>query len=289
MPEQQHDGSMAMPQDMPTPGDAAMPGGEIPPMDDPMGMMAPSQVQLVFVGLVDPGSLEAHTYANLLPRMLEKQFAELKESIELDGLQNPIILFQGKILDGRNRCRACRELGIPVLAFEFVGSEPRALIYVLSANQHRRDLTPSQRAVVAFDLQPRIAEDVNRSRIEKIRQARLNEAKGETLPKMAKSGDSAQEPISSRVIAADMMGVSHGYVGLAKRVKEASPELFERVRSGHITLTEAIKQIDGLTDDARATRVKTVRRLLNRLLGDDDESSEFLDRLEALVAEFSRR
>ena len=151
------------------------------------------------------------------------------------------------------------------------------------------DLTASQRAVVGFDLQPRIADDVNRKRIEKIRQARLNEGGGQTLSKMSRSADAGDGAVSSRAIAADIMGVSEGYIHLAKRVKEASPELFESVRSGHITLSEAIKQIDGLTDDARATRVKTVRRLLNRLLGDDDESSEFLDRLEALVAEFSRR
>ena len=98
---------------------------------------------------------------------------------------------------------------------------------MLSANQHRRDLTPSPRATVAVQVMLRIAEEVNRKRIEKIRQARLSEAGEETLAKMPKSGNDAEAIIRSRVIAADMMGVSDGYVGLAKRVKEASPQLLE--------------------------------------------------------------
>ena len=219
--------------------------------------------------------------------MRKGQFAELKESIELDGLQNPIILFQGKILDGRNRCKACLELGVPVLAFEFVGSEERALVYVLSANQHRRDLTPSQRGVIALDLMPRIAVDTNRKRIEKIRQARLDGQEGETLELIPKSGSRAEEPVSSRVIAADIMGVNDRYVGLAKRVKEASPELLEAVRAGEVTLLEAIRRLDGVTDDARAVRVKAVRRPLNKLLRDAECPPAFLDRLEDLVAEFA--
>ena len=141
MSEQQHDGPMMPADGMAMPGGPLGPESGTPPMNDPMGLMAPTQVQLVFVGLVDPGNLKPHPHAEALPPMRDGQFVELKESIELDGLQNPIVLFQGKILDGRNRCRACRELGIPVLAFEFVGSEQRALIHVLSANQHRRDLT----------------------------------------------------------------------------------------------------------------------------------------------------
>lgn len=54
------------------------------------------------------------------------------------------------------------------------------------------------------------------------------------------------------MIAAGIMGVNDRYVGLAKRVKEASPELFEEVRVDEVTLSEAIRRLEGITDDARA-------------------------------------
>ena len=189
------------------PGAPPTPEDEPLPTDVPMGTMAPAGAQLVLVGLVDPGGLEPHPHAETLPPMRDGRFAELKESIELDGLQNPIILFQGKILDGRNRCRACRELGISVLAFEFVGSEERALIFVLSANQHRRDLTASQRAAAAADLIPRIAEDVNRKRVERLRHTLARKAGGECLAKSPNTEGEPDTPVSSRVVAASMMGV----------------------------------------------------------------------------------
>ena len=103
-----------------------------------------------------------------------------------------------------------------------------------------------------MELVPRVAEDVNRKRIEKIRQARLSEGDGQTLANSPRSGGELDGPISSRAIAADMMGVNDRYVGLAKWVREASPELFEEVRVGELTLSEAIRRLEGITDDARA-------------------------------------
>jgi len=125
--------AMAEPEMNPPEEDIAlpMPEEDIPPAlpkEDCLSMMEPVQLQLIPVGLVDPSTLEPHPYANLLPRMRESQLAKLTESIELDGLQNPIIIFQSKTLDGRNRCQGCEELGILVAAFEFVGSEQQALV-----------------------------------------------------------------------------------------------------------------------------------------------------------------
>ena len=158
---------------------------------------------------------------------------------------------------------------------------------MLSANQHRRDLTPSQRAAVALEAMRRIAEDVNWQRIEKLQQTLARKADGECLELLPNTGECDEPRVSSRVIAADMMGVSDRYVALARRVRDASPKLFEEVRVGEVTLSAAIRRLEGTIDDARATRVKAVRRGPNRILRDVERSPAFLDRLEALVAEFS--
>lgn len=271
--------------------DMSVPKEDVAPLTEGEAMGILERIQLVPIpmGVIDTSALEAHPLADLLPRMSDREFADLKESIELDGLQNPIILFQGMILDGRNRYRACRELGPPIVAVEFVGSEQQALTYVLSSNQHRRNLTPSQRAVVANETQPLIAEDVNSKRIEKIRQARLRASSGETLSILTGSGTETFSVVTSRAIAADMMGVSTGYVGHTKRIKEADPELYEDVRAGRITIPEALRKLDGITDDPETVRDKRARGGVTKLLRDPSKRAEFLDRLEALLAEFARR
>ena len=58
------------------------------------------------------------------------------------GLLNPITLYQGKILDGRNRYRAAKEAGCKLTAKDFrdlpPGEDPKA--FVISTNAQRRQL-----------------------------------------------------------------------------------------------------------------------------------------------------
>src|SRR5258708_13516885 len=67
-----------------------------------------------------------------------------------EGHREPIILYRGKILDGRNRYRACRLKDINPRFREELPPDPYA--FVASANLHRRHLDASQRAMIAADL-----------------------------------------------------------------------------------------------------------------------------------------
>ena len=254
--------------------------------NDAMGSVPSALVCPLPEAMIDTTALEPHPLADLLPRMSASEFADLKESIDIDGLQNAVVLFQGKILDGRNRYQACKELGLPIAIFGFTGTEQQALTYVLSSNRHRRKLTPSQRAVVANEILPKIAGDVNQKRIEKIRQTKRQQASGDTLPILAKCPENDETKISSRVIAAHMMGVSSGYVGDAKRIKEADLELYHEVWAGRVTIPEALRKLDGITADPETVRAKATQRDIGKFLRDPEKRSKLLDRLEAVLAEF---
>ena len=259
-----------------------------PSAGDTMGSMPSGLVCPLPVGVVDTSALEAHPLADLLPRMSESEFLDLKKSIEVDGLQNAVILFQGKILDGRNRYDVCKLLGVPIAVFEYVGTEQQALTYVLSSNQHRRKLSASQRGVVANETQPMVSEDVNAKRIEKIRQTMLEKASGKTSSRLIRTTQEGPKPVvSSQAIVADMLGVSTGYVGHAKRIKEADPELYHEVWAGRVTIPEALRKLDGITDDPRTVRSKKATRGVAKLLRDPGKGAEFLDQLEALLAAFA--
>ena len=93
---------------------------------------------------------DIHELANLLPMSGTEAFAKLRADIEKHGLLEPITTWDGKILDGRNRAMACKELGIEPKYVEYTGNDPVG--FVLSKNVHRRHLTSSQMAMLAVKL-----------------------------------------------------------------------------------------------------------------------------------------
>jgi hypothetical protein len=86
-----------------------------------------------------------HPLSAAFPAMGRADFLALVEDIARHGLRQPAIAFEGQILDGWHRYRACIEAGVtPRVDVLEADVDPVAL--VLSLNLSRRHLTPSQRA-----------------------------------------------------------------------------------------------------------------------------------------------
>jgi hypothetical protein len=90
-------------------------------------------------------TLEFHPLANAFPLMEGADFKEFVADIKAKGLREPITMFESKILEGRNRHRACMKLKIEPRFEQFEGDEAAAAAFVISRNIHRRHLTPKQR------------------------------------------------------------------------------------------------------------------------------------------------
>ena len=100
---------------------------------------------------MDYRMLECHPYCLAIPEMTDQEFADLKEDISGSGLLEPIVLFEGMILDGRHRFRACMELEIEPWFKPFDGPDS-ACDYVISKNLRRRNLNEGQRAAAMTTL-----------------------------------------------------------------------------------------------------------------------------------------
>jgi hypothetical protein len=92
---------------------------------------------------IDPHTrLEFHSLANLFPLIEDAEFDDLEADIKANGQHEDIVLLDDKVLDGRNRYRACLAAGFAprIIAFRpEVHGEP--LAFVISKNLKRRHPT----------------------------------------------------------------------------------------------------------------------------------------------------
>ena len=81
------------------------------------------------------------------------EFNALKQSIRRNGQSEPILLFGGKVVDGRHRLKACQELGIePKVQTLSVKNYEQAKSMAFARNINRRNLATGQRALMAAAL-----------------------------------------------------------------------------------------------------------------------------------------
>lgn len=169
--------------------------------------------------------MEFHEYAGIFPLLEGREFSELCADIKANGQREPIWIYEGKVLDGRNRFRACEAVGVVPRTAAYTGDD--ALAFVLSLNLHRRHLSESQRGMVAAKIANMPAH-----------RPALNPA---NLPPSLEGMKPDQQPaFTSQASAAEMLNVSERTVRAAVKVRdEAAPELVRAVESGKVSVSAA--------------------------------------------------
>jgi hypothetical protein len=155
-----------------------------------------------------------HAIATAFPLIEGEAFGQLCRSVAENGLIHPITVWQGKIIDGRNRYRACKAVGRPLLRREIVtfsGSESEAKRLAKCENLDRRHLSAGQRAMSA-------------------------EALADARSSFDRTG------MTSLPDAAKMMGVGELSVKQARRIrKKAAPHIPAMVEANQLMLAPALK------------------------------------------------
>lgn len=89
--------------------------------------------------------MKQHPLSAAFPAMSDEEFRGLVDSITVNGVLNPITLFEGMVLDGWNRYRAAQEAGIDCPMQEYDGSDPQ--VFVIAQNKDRRHIQQGQIAL----------------------------------------------------------------------------------------------------------------------------------------------
>ena len=88
---------------------------------------------------MDRMKLKQHPLSAAWPAMTENEWAEFLADVREHGIQQPILLYDGQVLDGWHRYRASQELGLSCRMEVLDDGDPVAL--VISRNAARRHIT----------------------------------------------------------------------------------------------------------------------------------------------------
>jgi ParB-like chromosome segregation protein Spo0J len=171
--------------------------------------------------------------------MDEEAFKALIDDIDANGVRNSIVLFEGKILDGWHRYKACAELNVkkPPMV-EYDGSDPAG--FVLSMNLHRRHGSQSQVAFAIADM------------------ANWVEASGR--PSVSITSALKMSVMKAAAIA----GVSERTMADAKSATTAVPEVRDAVMKGEMPVSKAAKLAKQSPEKQREALKQEPKELLLR-------------------------
>lgn len=158
---------------------------------------------------------QQHPLSAAFPAMAAEDFQGLKDSIENIGVQNPITIFEGMVVDGWNRYKAANELGMDCPSKELdAWIDPVA--FVRAQNKDRRHLPLSAWALIEVS---------------------LREWKPSHRPD---KGELSSPLLASNQEMADAVGVTKRTIQQAKAVQSnATAEVIAAVKSGEIGLPKA--------------------------------------------------
>jgi ParB-like chromosome segregation protein Spo0J len=226
-------------------------------------------------------ALKSHPYADLFPMMTADELEALAEDIKENGLRQPIVRYQGEVLDGRNRLLACQKAGVEPTFTEHEGDEDSALLLVLSLNAQRRDLTPGQRAIVAAKVFERLPERRGGDRTKsKVPDSGTLKSR-DSLAQRFRVGKNAIQQASTLLenapdlagqVEAQLANITNAYLQYQNRLKEQERrgresalirDFQEAVDNGEITFEEAVKKAreQAVEEERKANEDEQGRRL----------------------------
>lgn len=190
--------------------------------------------------------MDYHPIANTFPLINGERFTELVETVKELGLLEPIVLYEDKILDGRNRYRACIAAEVEPRFVQYDGDDPFG--FVVAMNLARRHLDEAQRAMCAARVANMKHGGDRKSKIE-------NQEANWPLDQTEKKPE--PQPKITLNKAAEQFNVSERSIKRARTVQEKGvPELAQAVDEGKVSLNAA----SAVSELPREEQVEVVAR-----------------------------
>ena len=175
-------------------------------------------------------------FKKLIPALTVEEFKQLEANILSEGIRDPLVVWNGYLVDGHNRYTIAIQHGLEYKTVNKEFKDGNAVKEWMILNQFgRRNLLPYQRSVLVLQL-----EDVFKAK------AKENQvlSGGDKKTVCQISDKPIIEKVDTKKELAKIANVSHDTIAKVKRIETvASPEVKAQLSTGEMSINQAYKEI----------------------------------------------
>ena len=177
--------------------------------------------------------------ANLMPPLTKEEDALLTNSLLNEGCREPLVVWNGTIVDGHNRYRICWRHGVPFTYKEMnFESETEAMLWAVRNQMTRRNLTGFQKCELVLPFEEALREEAKK------RQGWRSDLRG-----------SYGEKGETRDMLAAMAGVSRDSICKVKVIlSSGEADIICSVRKGNMSINRAYLRVTEKSAKPRAPK-----------------------------------
>ena len=174
-------------------------------------------------------------FRDLIPPISPEEYGDLEKSIIKEGCREPLMIWEGTIVDGHNRYKICSKHDIKFrtqdIKFE---SDAEAKIWIIENQFSRRNISKADRASLALKRKDIIEKKAKEKQIRE----------GKSLGgKPTLSMKSSEGSIDTRKEIAKHAGVSEDTIRKVEIIEKIDPEAMKKIRNNEVSINQVYKNI----------------------------------------------
>lgn len=212
---------------------------------------------------MDVFKMKVHPSAEIFPMMSVDELKELADDIFKNGLQNPIVVQNNILVDGRNRLAACKIAGVDCDIIMELAEDKDVDAFIVSSNINRRHMTKGAKAMAVARIYP----EGNQGK--KSTSLKINDVNGGYL-RQARTVLKYASDISNNVLSGSV-ALNEAYKTALQRKQAAesgdeametlrrkAPDLADLVTEERMELSEALAALQSREQADRANAMATI-------------------------------
>ena len=208
-------------------------------------------------------------FKNLIPALSVEEYAQLEANILEEGIREPIITWNGYIIDGHNRFSIAQRFDLEYkTTSKHFASEESVKEWMILNQFGRRNLSNYQRSVLALELEEVFS-----------KKAKENQQGGQGGV-LLKQKSAEANPIETRKELSKVASVSHDTISKVKKIQEKAPqEVKAKLATGEVSINAAYKEIK--KEEKKEQRDKKIQEVKQKI---ETENLTTLDKKYHVIA-----